>query len=109
MLRHRAILAAVATAAFFAAAGSAYGAAAATSIAAAPTINFGDLETGGGASHEYFRLPAFAGDRLTMRVDRATTDGSIAPVFSLYDPSVDDYNLGNKSRLMDYDMGNSMK
>jgi hypothetical protein len=67
-----------------------------TSIAAAPTITPGVLQSGGGQSQEFWRMQLFAADRLTVRADNSATDRDSlngGTSFELYAPSVDDYRL----------------
>jgi hypothetical protein len=64
------------------------------SIAAAPTLPFGVLVSGGGQpDHQYYRVPLFGGDRLTLDLDKQASDCSYLDL-SLFQPSVTDYQVG---------------
>lgn len=66
------------------------------SIASAPTVSLGALESGGGPpSQQYWRLPLVAGDALTLDVED-TPQAHECPDsidLSLYEPSVTDYQI----------------
>jgi hypothetical protein len=66
------------------------------SIASAPTVSLGALESGGGPpSQQYWRLPLVAGDAITLDVED-TPQAHECPDsidLSLYEPAVTDYQI----------------
>ncbi len=65
-------------------------------IAAAPSLSYGHPEGGGGVPDEFWRIAAFTGDKLTLRVDWGT---NTLGVVDIYAPNVDDYTLSGASAV----------
>jgi hypothetical protein len=63
------------------------------SIASAPQVRFGALETGGGTEDEFWRIPLFGGDRIT--IDATIPDDTMQ--FNLFSPSVSDFTIQSTS------------
>lgn len=74
-----------------------------TSIASAPLMQPGQLQTGGGNTQEFWRIQLYAGDRMTVQAqNEAPEDEDQSDSFELYKPSVNDYSLGNSQPVNDY-------
>jgi hypothetical protein len=71
------------------------------SIASAPTVVYGQVMAGGGMRQEFWRMHLYGGDRVTfiadLGVEPQILGGSQEYGFTLYDPSVTDYNIRNVS------------
>jgi hypothetical protein len=65
------------------------------SIAEAPTLPVGTLVSGGGQPwHQYYRLPLYGGDEVTLDLEMpGAGDCPAALVLSLYQPQVTDYQI----------------
>ena len=61
-------------------------------IDSAPTLNFGELQTGGGVQSEFWRLPVFGGDRVTFRIDFPAANYSTLDLRPIA-PSWDDFTI----------------
>jgi hypothetical protein len=67
-------------------------------IAEAPTIQYGASETGGGhIGCEYWRLPAYAGDKVTLRWQ--DIEGEYNPTAYLFGPTVEDATIRTAAPL----------
>lgn len=65
------------------------------SVAAAPMLAYGQVVAGGGLEQEFWRLPLYSGDRITFLAELGSNPeyGTREYGFTLYSPSVTDYNL----------------
>jgi hypothetical protein len=68
------------------------------SIASAPSLNLGSLESGGGNYIEYWRVQVYGGDVITVDADLSDNGGDM--VFDLFAPSVDDYSFSHAEPLV---------
>jgi hypothetical protein len=66
-----------------------------SSIASAPTLAYGQVAAGGGLQQEFWHLQLYSGDKLTFLADLGSNPeyGTREYGFTLYSPSVSDYNL----------------
>ncbi|HTD09925.1 MAG TPA: hypothetical protein VK680_13635 [Solirubrobacteraceae bacterium] len=66
-----------------------------SSVAGAPTLAWGQLTAGGGLEQEFWHLQLYSGDRITFLAELGSNPqyGTREYGFTLYSPSVTDYNL----------------
>jgi hypothetical protein len=69
----------------------------AESIAEAPPLNLGGVESAGGHFIDFWRTQLFSGDVMTVDADLSSYDGDI--LFDLYAPTVNDYTLSQAEPL----------
>ena len=77
------------------------------SIASAPQLNLGVVESGGGRMLDFWRVRLFAGDTMTFDVDLSPKNGDVA--FDLFDPSVTDYTFDQARNVANYERLNGGK
>jgi hypothetical protein len=70
-----------------------------SSIASAPPLTYGEVAAGGGLQQEFWHLQLYSGDKVTFLADLGSNPeyGTREYGFTLYAPTVTDYNLRNAS------------
>jgi hypothetical protein len=76
--------------------------AAGTSIATAPPMTFGTLQTGGGNYQDFWRFQGYGGDRITIRADLPPTTYEQQLDFSIFSPKIDDYTYDQTADVAAY-------